>query len=514
MMHPRHLLLALVLTLAAALAFAQEPQRGGTLTVAVAQDLVTFDRMMVTAPPAIVRAHVFDGLFSFDENFLPQPTLVEDWEVSDDGLTWTFDLLQDVEFHDGTPMTAADVVASFDRYMRVGARAGEFDRVESWEAVDEHTVRFHMSSPWAAFTESLGFDAGGFAVYPAWLVEEWGADVGSSNFIGTGPYMVGEIIPEESYQLVRYENHRSANGPSSFSAGTRHAYVDEIVFVPIADPATRVSAILTGEVDIAFEVSLDDFARLEAAENVNVEVASPGARVYIKLNASQGPFADPVLRRALQTAIDLEDHMFVQGPEDLWRVNTAPRFQEGQWMWSPNLESYYPNDMERARELVAESDYDGEPVVLMGSPGRLPEFNIIPVLDQTLREMGLNVETVSYDAATFSQVRQDLSAWHIKHAGGPSAVPAARISSSLTDRTGTMWADFPVDEWDEHYAVLEESLDLDVRHEAVEELNLILGEYANEIWIGDVFALTACGTHVQNCPDTYALWLTDVWLDQ
>lgn len=510
----QRLVLTAPLVFGAGLALAQEPQRGGTLTVAVQQDIVTFDRMMVTAPPAIVRAHVFDGLFSFDENFLPQPTLVEDWSTSEDGLTWAFELLRDVEFHDGTAMTSADVVASFDRYMRVGARAGEFARVESWEAVDDHTVRFHLSSPWAAFTESLGFDAGGFAVYPEWLVAEWGDEIGSDNFIGTGPYQVAEIIPEESYRLTRYENHRSASGPSSFSAGTRNSYVDEIVFVPIADPATRSSAILTGEVDIAVELPLDDFARLEADPDVNVQTTSPGYRTYVKLNATQGPFADHTLRRALQVAVNLEDHMFVQGPEHLWRVNTAPRFQEGQWMWSPNLDSFYPNDMERARELVAESSYDGETVVLLSSPGRTPEFNLVPVLDQTLRDMGLNVEVVSYDAATFSQVRQDLSAWHIKHAGGPSAVPAARISSSVTDRTGTVWAGFPIDEWDEHYAVLEESLDLDTRKAAIEELNLILGEYANEVWFGDVFALTACGTHVQNCPDTYALWLTDVWLDE
>ena len=513
MLNPRHLLLVLILALTAAFALAQEPQRGGTLTVAVGQDLVTFDRMMVTAPPAIVRAHVFDGLFSFDENFLPQPTLVEAFETSDDGLTWTFELLRDVEFHDGTPMTAADVIASFDRYMRVGSRAGEFARVERWEAVDDHTVRFHLSSPWAAFTESLGFDAGGFAVYPEWLVEEWGDSVGASNFIGTGPYMVGEIIPEESYRLVRYENHRSAAGPSSFSAGTRNSYVDEIIFLPISDPATRVSAVLTGEVDIAYELPLDAFVRLDAASNVNVQTTSPGYRVYIKLNATEGPFADPILRRALQTAIDLEAHMFVQGPEHLWRTNTAPRFQEGQWMWSPNLDSFYPNDMERARELVAESDYDGETIILLGSPGRTLEFNIVPVLDQTMREMGLNVRVESYDAATFSQVRRDVRAWHIKHAGGPSAVPAARISSSLVDRTGSVWANFPEEEWDEYYSVLEESLDLDARQAGIEQLNLILGEYANEIWIGDVFSLTACGLRVQNCPDAYALWLTDVWID-
>ncbi len=511
--HTRRFTATIVLVIALAVTVVAQAQRhGGTLTVAYPNDPVTFDTMVNISPPREVRSLVFEPLVDFDATFTPQPTLAHAWEISDDGLSWTFFLRDDVVFHDGQPMTAADVVASFGRLQSAGNRRGEFARVTSAEALDDHTVRFDLSSPWAAFTESLAMPGGGLTIYPAWVVEKWGDTMLSDDFIGTGPYRVTEVVPGERYVLDRFDGYVSPPGEPSHLAGARHAYADRIVIVPIPDSSTRVAALLTGEVDVAVSVPLDDLARLDADSNIRTTIVEPGYRIYLKLNAHEGPFANLTLRQAVRTAIDPEEVMFTQGPEGFWRVNTTPRFQQGMWMWDDATDALYPADLEAGRQLVAASGYAGERVRFMATPGRPMEFVTVIVIEELLRDLGLNVEVVSVDSATYAQRRSDPTQWEIKISGGTPVSPVSYLNASVVDRRGVRWPWVPP-EWDTFMGITQENPDQDARREALLGLYTILAEGVGELWLGDVFGFTGSRINVHGVPSDGGdmVWLANVW---
>ena len=507
-------LLAMVVVLLATAAVwaggAREPEPD-SLIVAFPQDVATFDIMISTAPPNEVRHMVFEPLFAPDASIRPQPHLARSAEMSDDGLTWTFHLRDNVVFHDGQPMTSADVVASWGRYREVGARAWELQRVDDVVAIDDYTVEFRLSAPLGSILESLAATGGCFGIYPEWVIDEIGTDdlVNIEHIVGTGPYKVDRIVPEERYVLRRYEGYTQPGGEPSFLAGNRYAPMEIIDIRVIPDDATRVAALEAGDVDLIQTVPLDDAKRVEQNPNTYIEITSPGYRIYYKFNASQGPFADPVLREAVRTAVDPEALMLAVGDPEYWRVNHAMRYQEEQWMWSDVAFDYYPNDMARARQLVEQSSYNGELIRFMASPGRALEFRTVVPMDQTLRDLGLNVEIQSVDAATFSSLRRQLDQWEFKHAGGGSMVGPVYLDSSAQDRTGQFWPGV-TDEWHELMDVLVEEVDQDIRTAAIARLHELHAEAVHEMWIGDVFELAGARSNVRNVPPWFKLILWNI----
>ncbi|MEX2562351.1 MAG: ABC transporter substrate-binding protein, partial [Nitriliruptoraceae bacterium] len=394
-------------------------QYGGSLTVAYFTDVLQLDSMPSTRAPTTPRHAVFEQLTANDASLTPQPGLAESWEVSDDGLTWTFHLREGVNFHNGEVLSADDVVASWGRYEAIGARSFELDMVTEVVAIDDLTVELRLSQPYGALTESTSAISGGWGIMPASIIEQIGEDIPTDPalIVGTGPYMAHEIIPEVSTTLVRFDNYTQRDGPNdppaaSYLAGPRCAYFDEIVVISIADNATRAAALLAGDIDLTDTLPGDELARLEADPNVDFVITEPGQRVYLKMNPTIPPFDDPDVRDAVRMGLDPEEIMAGYGPSDIWRVNATPRYQEGQGLWH-DMNHLYERDVEGARELLAQSSYNGEPVILLTSPGRPDSIQSIP-LERQLTDMGFNVELQAVDGATFGTVRQDLSAWNIK----------------------------------------------------------------------------------------------------
>ena len=491
---------------------AREPAAApDTLIVAYPDDVAHFDNQATTAPPKEVRHMVFEQLYALDAEQVPRPLLAESAELSDDELTWTMRLRDNVVFHDGQPMTADDVVASYYRFIEVGAKAWELARVDEVVAVDDHTVEFRLSDRFGALLESLAGGGGALSIYPEWVIEEIGTDDlrDQRHIVGTGPYMVDQIVPEERYVLRRYDGYTQPGGEPSYQAGNRYAPMEFIDIRVIPDDATRVAALEAGDVDVIQAVPLDDAARIEANADTYIQETRPGYRVYYKFNVRQGPFTDPVLREAVRAAIDAEELLAAIGDSRFWRVNHAMRYQEEQWMWSDYADQFFVNDMDRARELVAQSDYDGELIRFLASPGRALEHRTVIPMEQTLRELGLNVEIQSVDAATFAQIRAQTDQWEIKHAGGGSISMPVYLDSSVQDRTGARWPGVPP-EWDEFMGVVQAEPDLDARRAAIQELHKISADLNYEMWLGDVFELGGARSNVSNMPIWFKLHLWNI----
>lgn len=504
------------MAIAGAAQAACEGEFGGTLTIAGPLPLVTLDQMMITQEPTAPRHAVYEQLVALDANLAPQPALAESWEVSEDGLTWTFKLRDGVTFHNGETLDSEDVVASWERFEEVGARNFELDAVDRVEAVDDLRVAVHLSEPYGALLESISAMSGSWAIMPASIARDLGTTRADSveQVVGTGPYMVDEIVPETRTTLRRFEDYVSPEGEASYNAGERCAYFDAVEIVAITEPSTRVSALLSGEVDMALQVPGDQADRLTANDGTQIIPTSPGSRVYLKFNVAQRAFAEyPLLRDAMRAGLDSEELMWGFGPDDYWRVNNTPRFQDPQWPWV-DQSHHYPQDIERARELVEESGYQGEEIVYLVVPGGAYGHEMAPALDQYMRDIGLNVRMENLDGATFGSVRQDLSAWDIKGAGGGSLVGLRYLSSSGVDRNGDNWPNLP-EGWED---VLDRTVNAETREaraEAAEEFYELQAEFNNELWIGDVFFIVGAQDNLRNIASddsTAAFW--NVWRDE
>ena len=232
--------------------------------------------------------------------------LAEDWTISDDGLTYTFDLRDDVTFHDGTPFNADAVIANIDyttdpdnHSFKAALMLGPLASVDK---LDEYTVVFQLAEPYAPLLDALSQVYLGMASPLA--LETWGPSEYQYHQVGTGPYRFVEYVPNDHLTLSRYEDYDWA--PSIYKQ--RKASIETIVFRFYEDPATRALALESGEVDVIGEVPHLDAARLDADEDFELHpIAIPGQPMQFLFNTLRSPTDDVRVREALIAAVDRAD---------------------------------------------------------------------------------------------------------------------------------------------------------------------------------------------------------------
>jgi len=288
----------------------------------------------------IVYANIFEGLTRFASDGSILPALAQAWEVSDDGLTYTFTLHAGVKFHDGSELDAADVKFSLDRARSdesTNAQKALFEGIANVEAVDAHTVALTLSAP----NGSLPFNlAWGDAVIVA---EETVADAKTSP-VGTGPFRFGKWIQGDSIEIVKNEDYWG-----------EPAKLDKAIFKFISEPTAAFAALMAGDVD-AFPVfpAPENLSILEADPRFKVVVGSTEGETILSTNNKQAPFDNKLVRQALAHAIDrnaiIDGAMFGFGtPIGTHFAPHHPAYID----LSANSE-YNP---ERAKELLAEAGF-------------------------------------------------------------------------------------------------------------------------------------------------------------
>jgi peptide/nickel transport system substrate-binding protein len=243
---------------------------------------------------------VWQGL---DGEFVPG--LAESWEVSEDGLIYTFHLRNGVTFHDGSPFNAQAVKFNLDRIIDPQTKSqkavfmlGPYDHAE---VVDDHTIKVYLKEPFAPFLDSLSQVYLGMASPAA--VEKWGLDY-QMHQVGTGPFMFKEYIPKDHLTLVRNPNYNWA--PAIFSH-QGPAYLEEIEFRFFIEPATRALALEAGEAHVMGEIPPQDAQRLSDDPDFELmPVAVPGTPLMLFINTERYPTDDLGVRQALIYATDGE----------------------------------------------------------------------------------------------------------------------------------------------------------------------------------------------------------------
>ena len=395
-----------------------EGTRGGTLRVGILGEPPTLDEHQTTAAlVADVTYPMYETLFAYDAEYLPIPHLVETYTASEDGLTHTLKLREGITFHNGEPMTAADVHASVTRWAEIsGLGQNLFERVDEFVEVDESTVEFRLNNTFGPLLTALANNTQGATIHPKSILDAAGTTPLSedSQFIGTGPYMLTERQADAYIRMARFDGYVSREEPTNGYGGARHAYVDEIEFIPVPDEAARVAGLQAGDYQIAQEISNDQYEILSQSPGIVAEIRPPSFEDCFFLNWRSPLMGNLALREAFRAALDHEAILIAaRGGGDFTRLDPGWMFRETPWHTTAGEEFYNVNDPELARQKLEEAGYDGTPVRFMSTQEYPYFYNASVIAQQQLEAVGFVIDLQVTDWATVIERRAQEDAWDV-----------------------------------------------------------------------------------------------------
>lgn len=407
-------LVAVALTQGFPVAVAARPTYGGTLRVAVASSPPTLDPHATThTAPREIGLHIFENLVTFNSRYQVIPQLASKWDISSDGKVYTFYLRKGVKFHNGKEMTAEDIKASVERFKQYSPRRGELDDLAGVEIVDDYTVRMCLTRPNGPFLAALANPIGQLAILPKEAVE--GRPLGKVDLIGTGPFKFVEWIPDRWVKIARFKDYKPEDSPASGFGGSRVAYVDEILFIPVPEASARVAGLQSGEYDFADLLPAKAASRLTKEKGLKIVELSPYNYPVIYMNFA-GKLKDLKLRQAIQAALDMEDILEVAS-EGVGRLDPGFFFREQAFYSTAGSELYNQKNPQKAKQLLKEAGYKGEPLVMVTNTDYDYMYKAALVVLQQLKKVGFNIKLEVYDWPGALAVRKDLSKWDLFFSG-------------------------------------------------------------------------------------------------
>lgn len=354
-----------------------------------------------------IGTHIYEPLFAMNDSYEPTPVLAESYEVSEDGMIYTIKLRQGVKFHNGKEMTADDVVASMNRWVEVSAKANTLIGGTTFEKVDDYTVKMTVNKAAADILMILASPIQFAAIYPSEVVEAAGAD-GITEYIGTGPYKVSEWKQDQYVMLEKYEEYQASPNASTGLAGVKNASTEIIYFDVVTDTATRIAGVQSGQYDIAEEIPADNYEELSQDSNLKMDVEN-GGTLNLFLNTTKGIMADQNMRQAILAALNCDDILLASyGNADLYQANAGWCIpSDTQWGTDAGKEYYNQNNPEKAKELLAKAGYNNEKIVLVTTEDYPEMYNSTLVVQEQLKNAGINAEVETYDFATFMEKRSN-----------------------------------------------------------------------------------------------------------
>jgi len=391
-----------------------EGKFGGLLRVAIVGEPPAFDPTFTTATVTQNCAwHVFETLWTPDANFSPKEMLLDSYEVQDDGKVFILKLRDGVLFHNGKKMGADDVIASLERYSVLSGRGKTlFERVEGLDKVDDLTVRL-------AFKEPTGIAPVFLSETDAIIIPKEIADASHDGemgeFIGTGPYMLKERLPDRYISLVRFEDYQPLEGGPDGYGGTKIAYFDEIRFIPVPEVAVRGDGLITDEFDFADTLSTDNFDSLSAEPDLTTQVVLPYYFYGAHFNKSEESImSNRDLRMALMTACDLDAAAAAGfGRPEFYRLGPEMAAPETAWYTDAGKEFYNLKDPDKAREMLQAAGYDGRPIRWIATKEYAYNYNMAVVLKEQMEKAGAVIDLQVMDWATLVATRSQRDAWDI-----------------------------------------------------------------------------------------------------
>lgn len=330
----------------------------------------------------VVYANVFEGLTRIGSGGEVQPALAESWDISDDGKTYTFKLHEGVKFHDGSDLTADDVVFSLNRARAddsTNAQKPLFAEIASVEAVDPLTVKVTLSNPQGAFLYNMGW---GDAV----IVDEASAGGNKENPVGTGPFRFENWAKGSSITIVK--------NPDYWGEAVA---LEKAEFRIIPDAAAAIPALLSGDVQAFANMPAGDaLSQIQSDPRFEVVIGSTEGETVLSTNNKKAPFDNLKVRQAIAHALNRED--IIAGNGSGLGTPIGSHFSPGNSAYV-DLTGAYPFDPEKAKALLAEAGFpDGFDATIKLPPPAYARDGGQVVASQ-LRDIGINLEIIPVEWA-------------------------------------------------------------------------------------------------------------------
>jgi peptide/nickel transport system substrate-binding protein len=382
-------------------------QGAGEWTIAIAEDPDTLDpQKTAAAVTGLVYRYLGDSLVSKDFDGKIAPGLAKSWQVSNDGLTWSFDIKDGVKLHDGTSLDAAAIKASFERALSPETKspiAGSLlGPVESITATGQ-TLTIKLKNPFAIFLDNMSDPRIAAVSLPA--VQKAGDQFGRQP-VSSGPWKLTEW--QAGTRIVLQRNPDYNWGPPFVHSGPPN--IDKLNFRVLPEPATATAAFEAGEVD-QLTITPSDVKRIEATNKYDIQkFLRLGVGLFMEFNVTKPPFDDLNVRRAMNHAINKEDVMQT-GIDGLGELAYGP-LPSSIWGYWPGIKDYAPAyDPDKAKSLFAESGWTPNSQNLLEKDGDTFKFTLLSlptdtwvksaqVIQSQLKQIGVSMDIQTFEFGT------------------------------------------------------------------------------------------------------------------
>lgn len=376
----------------------QESSSGASqdpLIVLTGSDASTFDPHFCTdSATEIFNKNMYNNLVRFNASMEIEPDLAKEWSVSEDQLTWTFQLEEGVKFHDGTDFTADAVKKSFERVLdeSLGSpRRSVLEAIKEVNTVDDYTVEIVTETPCGALLQQLCHPVAAI-ISPA-AIDEYGTDL-ATHPVGTGPFKLKEWNTGES--IIMETNQDYFKGAPQIGG---------LEFRVVPEDATRALLIQSGQADVALRLPVTETERLENDANITIEKDNTVMTMYVALNNSKGVLQDVRVRQAMNYAVDKNVIVndILGGMATVADAPIAP----DTWGYQPIMT--YDCDVEKAKELLTEAGYpDGIELELWTPVGRyLMDTQVCENLQAQWEKAGIKVSIRQWEfQALMSEIKK------------------------------------------------------------------------------------------------------------
>ena len=383
------------------------PKTGGDLVFGGEAKVNSLDQYASnTISTRNVAMNIYESLMTRDENFNPILELADSMEESPDHLTYTFKLRQGVKFHNGKDMTTEDVMASFDRYAKLGIERGNLANVDKWEAPDKYTFVIRMKKAQPTFIEDLSSFSVPIVIVPS---EQKDAEALRLDPIGTGPFQVVEYVADSHVKLKRYDGYKPNTNYKERTGfgGYKVACVDTVTYRIVTEPGARVAGLETGELMAVEDVPTKAQAALKANKDV-VLLSLENFWIHIMLpNTSFPPTDNLNFRKAVQAALDMDEIMDA-ATDGAYKLNVGFQYPGRAFYTDAGKETYNVKNKELAKKYLQEAGYNGEPMILLTNQDYTSMYNAALVVSEQLKAVGINakLDVVDWPTSVNRQLKE------------------------------------------------------------------------------------------------------------
>ena len=449
------------------------PVDGGTIRVGITQDIDSLDPHLArSAGTREVLFNIFEGLVKPNAQGELLPAVAESYTISEDATVFTFVLREGILFHDGSAVTVEDVRYSIERLADTtsGARlVSAFSVIEEVVTPDDRTIEIHLSE---ANPELLSYLT--VAIIPA-----NSADTAADTPIGTGPFQFGSRAIGENLIINRFEEYWGDK-----------AHLDSVEFRIISNPDMFVSNLVGGSLDMAMRLTGPQVAAL--TDEFTIYEGTMNLVQALYLNNARAPFDNELVRQAINYAINQDQIMDMVGEHKGIRVGTSmlPGFRD---YFDPSFNDVYVQDVERAKELLAQAGYpDGLEFTITVTGADQPHVDAAQVIVEQLRAINVtaNIQLVEWSVwldEVFTQTNYQAT---IVGVDASFLTPRALLERFVSDASGN-FINFNDAEFDQVFQEAISAITQEERVDRYHRLQEILVERAANVYIQDLANLVA-----------------------